>query len=111
MPHKVNPIDFENAEGNFGLANALLTHLSQKLPISRWQRDLTDSTVLRNMGVALGYTLLGYDSLPRGLDKLRGQRGRAGRRPGRVLGGAGRAGADGDAPPRPAQPLRAAEED
>jgi len=70
MPHKVNPIDFENAEGNFGLANALLTHLSQKLPISRWQRDLTDSTVLRNMGVALGYALLGYDSLTRGLDKL-----------------------------------------
>ncbi len=70
MPHKVNPIDFENAEGNFGLANALLTHLSQKLPISRMQRDLTDSTVLRNMGVALGYTLLGYDSLQRGLDKL-----------------------------------------
>jgi adenylosuccinate lyase len=70
MPHKVNPIDFENAEGNFGLANALLTHLSQKLPISRWQRDLTDSTVLRNMGVALGYTLLGYDSLLRGLGKL-----------------------------------------
>ncbi len=70
MPHKVNPIDFENAEGNFGLANALLTHLSQKLPISRWQRDLTDSTVLRNMGVALGYALLGYDSLARGLDKL-----------------------------------------
>jgi adenylosuccinate lyase len=70
MPHKVNPIDFENAEGNFGLANALLAHLSQKLPISRWQRDLTDSTVLRNMGVALGYTLLGYDSLLRGMDKL-----------------------------------------
>jgi adenylosuccinate lyase len=70
MPHKVNPIDFENAEGNFGLANALFTHLSQKLPISRLQRDLTDSTVLRNMGVALGYTLLGYDSLQRGLDKL-----------------------------------------
>jgi len=70
MPHKVNPIDFENAEGNFGLANALLTHLSQKLPISRWQRDLTDSTVLRNMGVALGYAVLGYDSLTRGLDKL-----------------------------------------
>lgn len=70
MPHKVNPIDFENAEGNFGLANALLTHLSQKLPISRWQRDLTDSTVLRNMGVGLGYALLGYDSLLRGLDKL-----------------------------------------
>jgi adenylosuccinate lyase len=70
MPHKVNPIDFENAEGNFGLANALLTHLSQKLPVSRWQRDLTDSTVLRNMGVALGYAVLGYDSLLRGLGKL-----------------------------------------
>ena len=70
MPHKVNPIDFENAEGNFGLANALLTHLSQKLPISRWQRDLSDSTVLRNMGVALGYTVLAMDSLARGLGKL-----------------------------------------
>jgi adenylosuccinate lyase len=70
MPHKVNPIDFENAEGNYGLANALLAHLSQKLPISRFQRDLTDSTVLRNMGVALGYALLGHDSLLRGLDKL-----------------------------------------
>jgi adenylosuccinate lyase len=70
MPHKVNPIDFENAEGNFGLANALLGHMSHKLPISRWQRDLTDSTVLRNMGVALGYTLLACDSLARGLDKL-----------------------------------------
>jgi adenylosuccinate lyase len=70
MPHKVNPIDFENAEGNFGLANALLAHLSQKLPISRLQRDLTDSTVLRNMGVALGYTLLALDSLQRGLGKL-----------------------------------------
>jgi len=70
MPHKVNPIDFENAEGNFGLANALLAHLSQKLPVSRWQRDLTDSTVLRNMGVALGHALLGVDSLQRGLPKL-----------------------------------------
>jgi adenylosuccinate lyase len=70
MPHKVNPIDFENAEGNFGLASALLTHMSQKLPISRMQRDLTDSTVLRNMGVGLGYALLGCDSLLRGLDKL-----------------------------------------
>lgn len=70
MPHKVNPIDFENAEGNYGLANALLTHLAQKLPISRWQRDLTDSTVLRNMGVALGYAVLGHDSLLRGMDKL-----------------------------------------
>ena len=70
MPHKVNPIDFENSEGNLGLANALLRHLSEKLPISRWQRDLTDSTVLRNMGVALGYTMLAYDSLLRGLNKL-----------------------------------------
>jgi len=70
MPHKVNPIDFENAEGNFGMANAFLSHLSQKLPISRWQRDLTDSTVLRNMGVAFGYTLVAYDSLLRGLGKL-----------------------------------------
>jgi adenylosuccinate lyase len=70
MPHKVNPIDFENSEGNLGLSNALLKHLAEKLPISRWQRDLTDSTVLRNMGVALGYSLLGYDSLLRGLNKL-----------------------------------------
>ncbi len=70
MPHKVNPIDFENAEGNYGLANALLSHMSHKLPLSRWQRDLTDSTVLRNMGVALGYTVLAHDSLLRGLNKL-----------------------------------------
>ena len=70
MPHKVNPIDFENAEGNFGLANALLNHLSQKLPVSRWQRDLTDSTVLRNMGVALGYSQLALVSLSRGIGKL-----------------------------------------
>ena len=70
MPHKVNPIDFENAEGNFGLANALLTHMAQKLPVSRWQRDLTDSTVLRNVGVAFGYTLLGVDGVARGLTKL-----------------------------------------
>src|SRR6187455_1897111 len=70
MPHKVNPVDFENAEGNYGLANALLAHLSQKLPVSRWQRDLTDSTVLRNMGVALGYALLGHDSLLKGLSKI-----------------------------------------
>ena len=70
MPHKVNPIDFENAEGNFGLANAVLGHLSAKLPISRLQRDLTDSTVLRNMGVALGYTLLALQSLKRGIEKL-----------------------------------------
>jgi adenylosuccinate lyase len=70
MPHKVNPIDFENAEGNLGLANALLRHLSEKLPISRWQRDLSDSTVLRNMGVALGYAVLAYQSLASGLGKL-----------------------------------------
>jgi adenylosuccinate lyase len=70
MPHKVNPIDFENAEGNLGLANALLRHLSEKLPVSRWQRDLTDSTVLRNMGVALGYAVLAYGSLMTGLNKL-----------------------------------------
>jgi len=70
MPHKVNPIDFENSEGNLGVANALLKHMAEKLPISRWQRDLTDSTVLRNMGVGLGYSLLGYESCLRGLGKL-----------------------------------------
>ena len=70
MPHKVNPIDFENSEGNLGVANALLSHLSSKLPVSRWQRDLTDSTALRNMGVALGYSLLAYDACLRGLGKL-----------------------------------------
>jgi adenylosuccinate lyase len=70
MPHKVNPIDFENSEGNLGIANALLKHLSEKLPVSRWQRDLTDSTVLRNLGTALGHSLLAYDSALRGLGKL-----------------------------------------
>ncbi len=70
MPHKVNPIDFENAEGNLGLANALLTHFSEKLPVSRMQRDLTDSTVLRNIGTALGYSLLAYKSLQKGMSKL-----------------------------------------
>ncbi|MDO5687003.1 MAG: adenylosuccinate lyase [Neisseria sp.] len=70
MPHKVNPIDFENSEGNLGLANAVLAHLAEKLPISRWQRDLTDSTVLRNMGVGAGYSLLGYRNHLRGLGKL-----------------------------------------
>jgi adenylosuccinate lyase len=70
MPHKVNPIDFENSEGNLGLANAILRHLSEKLPISRLQRDLTDSTVLRNMGVAFGYVVLAHDSTLRGLGKL-----------------------------------------
>ena len=76
MPHKVNPIDFENSEGNLGLANAVLGHLSEKLPISRWQRDLTDSTVLRNMGVGFGYSLLGYESCLRGLNKLEVNRAR-----------------------------------
>ena len=74
MPHKVNPIDFENSEGNLGLANALLRHLAEKLPISRWQRDLTDSTVLRNMGVALGYALLGWTSLRQGSRSSRSTR-------------------------------------
>jgi adenylosuccinate lyase len=70
MPHKVNPIDFENSEGNLGLANAVLGHLSAKLPISRWQRDLTDSTVLRNMGVGFAYSLVAYESTIKGLGKL-----------------------------------------
>ncbi|WP_295476863.1 adenylosuccinate lyase [uncultured Sutterella sp.] len=70
MPHKVNPIDFENSEGNLGLANAVFGHLAGKLPISRWQRDLTDSTVLRNLGVAFGYAFVGYSALERGLGKL-----------------------------------------
>jgi adenylosuccinate lyase len=70
MPHKVNPIDFENAEGNLGLANALLAHFAEKLPISRWQRDLTDSTVLRNLGVAIGHAVLAYQSLQAGLGKI-----------------------------------------
>ena len=70
MPHKVNPIDFENSEGNLGLANALLRHLAEKLPVSRWQRDLTDSTVLRNVGVAFGYGVVAYDACLKGLGKL-----------------------------------------
>ncbi|NRA43249.1 MAG: adenylosuccinate lyase, partial [Pseudomonadales bacterium] len=70
MPHKVNPIDFENSEGNLGIANAVLQHLSAKLPISRWQRDLTDSTVLRNMGVGLAYSLIAYQATLKGLNKL-----------------------------------------
>ncbi|WP_298635249.1 adenylosuccinate lyase [uncultured Umboniibacter sp.] len=70
MPHKVNPIDFENSEGNLGMANAVLAHMAQKLPISRWQRDLTDSTVLRNMGVGFSYSLLAYEATLKGLSKL-----------------------------------------
>ena len=70
MPHKVNPIDFENSEGNLGIANAVLNHLAAKLPVSRWQRDLTDSTVLRNMGVGIGYSLIAYQATMKGLGKL-----------------------------------------
>jgi adenylosuccinate lyase len=70
MPHKVNPIDFENSEGNIGLANAVLEHLAGKLAVSRWQRDLTDSTALRNMGAAFGHSLLAYQSTLRGMSKL-----------------------------------------
>jgi adenylosuccinate lyase len=76
MPHKVNPIDFENSEGNVGIANALLRHLSEKLPVSRWQRDLSDSTAQRNLGAALGHTLLAYAACQRGLSRLEADRGR-----------------------------------
>jgi adenylosuccinate lyase len=76
MPHKVNPIDFENSEGNLGVANALLRHLADKLPVSRWQRDLSDSTALRNAGTALGHTLLAWNSCLRGLGKLEADPGR-----------------------------------
>jgi adenylosuccinate lyase len=72
MPHKVNPIDFENAEGNLGIANAILQHLAEKLPISRWQRDLTDSTVLRNLGVGAAHSLISYQALQKGISKLEG---------------------------------------
>ena len=70
MPHKVNPIDFENCEGSLGLSNSLALHFMQKLPISRYQRDLTDSTVMRNHGVSLGYALVGWKSLQKGLDRI-----------------------------------------
>ena len=70
MPHKINPIEFENSEGNLGMANALLEHMASKLPISRWQRDLTDSTVLRNMGAGLAYSLIAYRSTLKGISKL-----------------------------------------
>ena len=76
MPHKVNPIDFENSEGNLGIANALMAHLGSKLPVSRWQRDLTDSTVLRCLGVGLGHSLLAYQSTLRGISKLQLDRNR-----------------------------------
>ena len=109
MPHKVNPIDFENAEGNLGLANALLAHMSEKLPISRFQRDLTDSTVLRNLGVAIGHAVLAYDSLARGMAKLGVGTAAIDADLDARVGGAGRAGADGHAPPRHRRALRAAE--
>ena len=106
MPHKVNPIDFENAEGNFGLANALLAHLSQKLPISRWQRDLTDSTVLRNMGVASA-TRCSATTRCCGPGQAGDQPPGARRRPRRRLGSAGRADPDRDAPLLAAHPTSA----
>src|SRR3546814_5472052 len=70
MPHKVNPIDFENSEGNLGIANALFQHLASKLPISRWQRDLTDSTVLRNLGVGFAHSVIAYEASLKGISKL-----------------------------------------
>ena len=76
MPHKVNPIDFENSEGNLGLANAVMQHLASKLPVSRWQRDLTDSTVLRNLGVGVGYALIAYQATLKGISKLEVNRDR-----------------------------------
>ncbi len=96
MPHKVNPIDFENSEGNLGLSNALLRHLSDKLPVSRWQRDLTDSTVLRNIGTGLCATRLGF--MPEGPQQARGQPRKTRRRPRCQLGSAGRTNPDGHAP-------------
>ena len=109
MPHKVNPIDFENSEGNLGIANALLRHMSEKLPVSRWQRDLTDSTVLRNMGVALGHTLLAYDSLLERPRQAGSQPRAAERRSRRQLGSARRTDPDRDAPLRRHRRLRAVE--
>ncbi len=109
MPHKVNPIDFENSEGNLGLSNALLRHLADKLPISRWQRDLSDSTVMRNVGVAFGHALLGFVSCRQGLSRLAVDPCAARRRSRCQLGRAGRADPDGDAPLRGAQSVRAAQ--
>ena len=109
MPHKVNPIDFENAEGNLGLANALFGHFSEKLPISRWQRDLSDSTVLRSLGTAFGHLLVACGAIRRGLGKLSADPARLAADLDGALGSAGRGGADGDAPARPARALRAAQ--
>ena len=109
MPHKVNPIDFENSEGNVGVANALLRHLADKLPVSRWQRDLTDSTVLRNLGAALGHSAARLRLVPARPGQARGRSRAPRRRPRGQLGSARRGGADGDAPPRRARGLREAE--
>ena len=109
MPHKVNPIDFENAEGNFGIANALFEHFSAKLPISRWQRDLTDSTVLRALGTAFGHSQVALDSLAKGLGKLEVNPQRLDADLDAAWESAGRGRADGEASPRPAEPVRAAE--
>ena len=109
MPHKVNPIDFENAEGNFGIANALFEHFAAKLPISRWQRDLTDSTVLRALGTAFGHALIALRCAAARPGQAQRQSRAPGRRPRRRVGSAGRSRADGDAPPRPAQSVRAAQ--
>ena len=100
MPHKVNPIDFENSEGNLGIANALLRHMAEKLPVSRWQRDLTDSTVLRNMGVALAHTPARLGFLPARPEQARGRPRPHRRGPRQRLGSAGRADPDRDAPLR-----------
>ena len=109
MPHKVNPIDFENSEGNLGLANAVLRHLSEKLPISRWQRDLTDSTVLRNMGVGARLHAAGLRFAAARPEQAGSQCRPAAGRSRRQLGSAGRADPDGDAPLRHRQSLRKAE--
>ena len=109
MPHKVNPIDFENAEGNLGLANALLGHFADKLPLSRMQRDLTDSTVLRNVGVAIGHAVLKLQIARRGPGKDRTQSSAAGGGPGPRLGGIERSGANRDAGPRHSGRLRTPE--
>ena len=106
MPHKVNPIDFENAEGNLGIANALFVHFAEKLPISRWQRDLTDSTVLRALGTAFGHTLVALDALLRGLNKLNANPERLAADLDASWEVLAEAGADRDAPPRPARALR-----
>ena len=106
MPHKVNPIDFENAEGNLGLANALLDHLARKLPISRWQRDLSDSTALRNLGVGLGYSLVGWRSIERGLARLETRPGRARRGSRTASRSARRSDPDRHAPARRGRRLR-----